>query len=54
MGGDLTAAVSPQGNGLTLFRPDGSAAIAYTGLSAFDSAGHSLPASLEAADRREH
>ena len=35
------------GNGLTLTRPDGSTALGYTGLTACDATGKTLPASLE-------
>ena len=34
-------------DGLTLTRPDGSAALGYTGLAAYDATGKTLPASLE-------
>ena len=47
LSGDLTATVNPAGNGLTLSRPDGSTALGYTGLTAYDATGKSLPASLE-------
>ena len=47
MGGDLTGTVNAAGDGLTLTRPDGSAALGYTGLTAYDATGKSLPASLE-------
>ncbi|MGD0900466.1 MAG: hypothetical protein ABR915_21755 [Thermoguttaceae bacterium] len=47
LGGDLTATVNPAGDGLALTRPDGSAALGYTGLVACDAAGKALPASLE-------
>ena len=47
LGGDLTGTVNAAGDGLTLTRPDGSAALGYTGLTAYDATGKSLPASLE-------
>ena len=47
LGGDLTATVNAAGDGLTLTRPDGSAALGYTGLTAYDATGKTLPASLE-------
>ena len=47
LGGDLTATVNAAGNGLTLTRPDGSTALGYTGLTAYDATGKTLPASLE-------
>ena len=47
MGGDLTGTVNAAGNGLTLTRPDGSAALGYSGLSAYDATGKTLPASLQ-------
>ena len=47
MGGDLTGTVNAAGDGLTLSRPDGSAALGYTGLVACDATGKTLPASLE-------
>ena len=47
LGGDLTGTVNAAGDGLTLTRPDGSAALSYTGLTAYDATGKSLPASLE-------
>ena len=48
LGGDLTGTVNAAGDGLTLSRPDGSAAaLGYTGLVAYDAAGKTLPASLE-------
>ena len=47
LGGDLTATVNAAGDGLTLTRPDGSAALGYTGLAAYDATGKALPASLE-------
>ena len=47
LGGTLTGAVNAGGNGLTLTRLDGSAALGYTGLTACDATGKTLPASLE-------
>ena len=47
LGGNLAATVNAAGDGLTLARPDGSAALGYTGLMACDATGKSLPASLE-------
>ena len=47
LGGDLTATVNAAGDGLTLTRPDGSTALGYTGLAAYDATGKALPASLE-------
>ena len=47
LGGDLAATVNAAGDGLSLSRPDGSAALGYTGLTARDTTGKSLPASLE-------
>ena len=47
LGGDLTATVNAAGDGLTLTRPDGSTALGYTGLVAYDATGKALPASLE-------
>ena len=46
-GGDLTGTVNASGDGLTLTRPGGSAALGYSGLVAYDAAGTSLPAWLE-------
>ena len=47
LGGDLTGTVNAAGDGLTLTRPDGSTALGYTGLVAYDATGKTLPASLE-------
>ncbi|MGA2069258.1 MAG: IPT/TIG domain-containing protein [Thermoguttaceae bacterium] len=47
LGGDLRGTVNAAGDGLTLCRPDGSAALSYTGLVARDATGKALPASLE-------
>ena len=47
MAGDLRATVNAAGDGLTLARSDGSLALSYTGLVAYDSTGRTLPASLE-------
>ena len=47
LGGDLTATLNRTGTGLTLTRPDGSAALGYTGLTAYDATGKALPASLQ-------
>ena len=51
LGGDLTGTVNAAGDGLTLSRPDGSAALGYTGLVAYDATGKTLPASLEVQSR---
>ena len=47
LGGDLRGTVNGAGDGLMLSRPDGSAALAYTGLVAYDATEKTLPASLE-------
>ena len=48
LGGDLAATVNAAGDGLTLSRPGGAAAaLGYSGLTAHDAAGKSLPAALE-------
>ncbi len=47
LGGDLKGTVNAAEDGLTLTRPDGSAALDYTGLVAYDAMGKTLPASLE-------
>jgi autotransporter-associated beta strand protein len=47
LGGDLRGTANAAGDGLTLRRPDGSAALGYTGLVAYDATGRTLPASLE-------
>ena len=47
LGGDLVGTVNAAGDGLALARPDGSAALGYTGLTAYDATGKTLPASLE-------
>jgi hypothetical protein len=47
LGGNLTGTVNGAGDGLVLSRPDGSAALSYTGLVAYDATGKTLPASLE-------
>jgi hypothetical protein len=47
LGGDLRGTVNGAGDGLTLSRPDGSAALSYTGLVAYDATGRTLPAALE-------
>ena len=47
LGGDLKGTVNAAGDGLTLDRPDGSTALGYTGLVAYDATGKVLPASLE-------
>ena len=53
LGGDLTGTVNAAGDGLTLTRPNGSAALGYTGLTAHDATGKMLPAWLEVqTDRR--
>ena len=52
LSGDLRASVNAACDGLVLARRDGSNALAYTGLSASNAAGKTLPASLEGADHR--
>jgi hypothetical protein len=47
MSGDLTATVNAGGDGLKLARADGSTALTYSGLVAYDATGRTLPASLE-------
>ena len=47
LGGDLVGTVNAAGDGLTLTGPDGSAALGYTGLTAYDATGKTLPASLQ-------
>ena len=47
LGGDLTGTVNAAGDGLTLARPDGSTALGYTGLVAYDATAKTLPATLE-------
>ena len=47
LGGDLTGTVNAAGSGLALTRPDGWAALGYSGLTACDATGQTLPASLE-------
>ena len=47
LGGNLTGTVNAAGDGLTLSRPDGSAALGYNGLVAYDATGKALPASLQ-------
>jgi len=47
LGGDLVGTVNAAGNGLTLTAPNGPTALGYTGLSACDVTGKTLPASLE-------
>ena len=47
LSGDLMGTVNAAGDGLTLSRPDGSIALGYTGLVAYDATGKALPASLE-------
>jgi len=47
LGGDLVGTVNAAGDGLTLAQADGSAALGYTGLTAYDATGKTLPASLE-------
>ena len=47
LGGNLTGTVNAAGDGLTLDRPEGSAALGYTGLAAYDATGKKLPASLQ-------
>ena len=47
LGGDLRAAPNAAGDGVTLIRPDGSTALGYTGLTAYDATGKTLPASLK-------
>ena len=50
MGGNLTATVNGNQDGLALSRSDGSTALGYTGLAAFDATGKKLAASLEVRD----
>jgi hypothetical protein len=47
LGGTLMGTVNATGDGMTLSRSDGSVALGYSGLTAFDAAGSALPASLE-------
>src|SRR5208282_3436487 len=47
LGGDLAGNVNAAADGLTLTGPNGSAVLGYTGLTACDSTGKSLPASLQ-------
>ena len=47
LGGDLTGVVNAAGDGLTLTRPDGSTALGYTGLAAYDATGKALPATMQ-------
>ena len=47
LGGDLAGAVNSAASGLALVRPDGSTALRYTGLLAYDAAGRALSATLE-------
>ena len=56
LGGNLAATANAAGDGLTLSRLDGSTALGYTGLSAWDATGKTLPASLQVetvGERRE-
>ena len=56
LGGNLVATVDAAGDGLTLSGPGGAAALSYTGLTAYDATGKTLPASLEVlseADRQD-
>jgi large repetitive protein len=46
LGGDLKAAVNAAGDGLALARLDGSAALVYSGLTAYDATGKNLPVSM--------
>jgi hypothetical protein len=50
LSGDLTAALDPSGEGVTLSRADGGPALRYRGLTAFDATGRSLLASLHLTD----
>ena len=54
LGGSLTGTVNSAGDGLTLTGLDGTASLAYTGLSASDATGKTLPASLEVRDVGGH
>ena len=54
LGGNLTGAVNAAADGLTLTRPDGSTALGYTGLTACDATGKTLPAWLEVQDEAGH
>jgi len=47
LSGDLAATVNSAADGLTLTRPDGSTVLVYTGLTASDVTGKTLPSSLE-------
>jgi hypothetical protein len=47
LSGDLTAAVDPGGNAMSLIRKGGQPVLRYSGLCATDAAGHELPASVE-------
>ncbi|MEI8194872.1 MAG: MBG domain-containing protein, partial [Phycisphaerae bacterium] len=47
LSGNLRGTVNAAGDGLSLTRSDGSTALAYTGLVAYDATGKMLPASLE-------
>jgi hypothetical protein len=47
LGGSLTASVDATGDGLVLSRADGSTALYYSGLAAYDATGAQLPASLQ-------
>ena len=47
LGGNLKGTVNAAGSGLSFSGPDGSAALGYTGLTAYDATGKSLPASLQ-------
>jgi hypothetical protein len=47
LGGNLTGAVNAAGDGITLTGPNGSTVLGYTGLTACDARGKTLPASLE-------
>ncbi len=49
LSGDVSASVDPGGDGLTLRRADGAAALRYRGLTAYDATGQELRASLEPA-----
>ncbi|MFM7127937.1 MAG: hypothetical protein ACKO0V_01105, partial [bacterium] len=49
LGGTLSAAIQPGGDGLNLLRPNGSKAMTFAGLTAFDATGRVLDAHFELA-----
>jgi trimeric autotransporter adhesin len=54
LGGNLSASVNSAGSGLSLVRSDGTTALTYSGLVAYDAAGNVLPASLNVRQDGEH